>query len=256
MTSLEADKRGGIADDAIAPDTWRPHREATTMKIGVLGTGMVGQAIAGKLAELGHAVVVGTRDPAATLARTTPDGMGNPPFRSWREKHPAVELGTFAQAGAHGELVVNATSGSATVAAVKAAGEENLAGKVLIDVSNPLDFSRGRPPSLSVCNTDSLGEQIQRAIPAAKVVKALNIVNASLMVNPRQLADGAHSIFVCGNDAGAKAQVSKLLESFGWQDILDLGDITNARGTEMYLALWVRVFGAVKTPTFSLKIVR
>jgi len=226
------------------------------MKIGVLGTGTVGRAIASKLAELGHAVLVGTRDPAATLSRTDPDMYGNPPFKVWREKHPKVELGTFAQAAAHGELVVNATAGGVSIEALEAAGETNLAGKIVVDLANPLDFSRGMPPSLSVCNTDSLGEQIQRAFPRSKVVKTLNTMNAHLMVGPGQLADGAHTVFVSGNDAAAKGTVTKLLESFGWKDIVDLGDITTARGTEMMLPIWVRVFGATKSPMFSFKLVR
>lgn len=226
------------------------------MKIGVLGTGPVGQTIAAKLSELGHSVFVGTRDPAATLARTDNDVFGNPPFKVWREKHPGIAFGTFAQAATHGELVVNATQGAASVEVLKAAGEKNLAGKVLVDIANPLDFSKGMPPSLTVCNTDSLGEQIQRAFPQTKVVKTLNTMNAYLMVGPKQLADGDHTVFVSGNDASAKQTVTKLLESFGWRDIFDLGDITTARGTEMILAIWVRVWGATKNPMFSFKLVR
>jgi len=226
------------------------------MKIGVLGTGPVGQAVASKLAELGHAVFVGTRDPAATLTRTNPDTFGNPPFRVWREKHPNIEFGTLSQAAAHGELVVNATTGTGSIEALRAAGEKNLAGKILVDIANPLDFSRGMPPSLTVCNTDSLGEQIQRTFPAVKVVKTLNTMNAYLMVGPRQLADGAHTVFVSGNDAAAKKSVTELLQSFGWKDIVDLGDITTARGTEMILPIWVRVWAATGNPMFSFKLVR
>jgi predicted dinucleotide-binding enzyme len=226
------------------------------MKIGVLGTGPVGQTIAAKLSELAHSVIVGTRDPAATLARTDNDMFGNPPFKVWREKHPGIEFGTFAQAATHGELVVNATQGGASLEVLKSAGEKTLAGKVLIDIANPLDFSKGMPPSLTVCNTDSLGEQIQRAFPQTKVVKTLNTMNAYLMVGPKQLADGAHTVFVSGNDAAAKQTVTKLLESFGWRDIFDLGDITTARGTEMILPIWVRVWGATKNPMFSFKLVR
>jgi predicted dinucleotide-binding enzyme len=226
------------------------------MKIGVFGTGTVGQTIAAKLSDLGHRVVVGTRDPAATLARTEPDTFGNPPFKVWREKHPNVELGTLAQAAAHGEVVVNATQGAASLDALKAAGDKNLAGKVVIDIANPLDFSKGMPPSLTVCNSDSLGEQIQRAFPQAKVVKTLNTMSAYLMVGPRQLADGAHTVFVSGNDAAAKQTVTELLKTFGWQDIVDLGDITTARGTEMLLPIWVRIWGATKNPMFQFKLVR
>lgn len=225
-------------------------------KIAVLGTGPVGQAVATKLAELGHTVFVGTRDPAATLARDQPDSFGNPPFRVWRENHPEIELGTHEQAAAQGEIIVNATTGTGSLQALKAAGEQNLAGKILIDIANPLDFSRGMPPSLTVCNDDSLGEQIQRAFPEAKVVKTLNTMNAYLMVGPEQLADGDHTIFVSGNDAGAKEAVTNLLRDFGWKDIVDLGDITTARGTEMVLPIWVRVWAATGNPMFSFKLVR
>lgn len=226
------------------------------MKIGVFGTGVVGKTIAAKLAELGHTVAIGTRDPAATLARNEPDRYGNPPLKVWLESHATIALVTFAQAASDGELLVNATEGTASLAVLKAAGEKNLAGKILLDISNPLDFSKGMPPSLTVCNTDSLGEQIQRALPQLRVVKTLNTVNASLMVGPKQLADGAHTMFLCGNDAGAKETARTLLQSFGWSDIVDLGDITNARGTEMLLPIWVRLWGALQTPMFSFKLVR
>jgi predicted dinucleotide-binding enzyme len=226
------------------------------MKIGVLGTGPVGQAIAAKLAELGHGVLVGTRDPKATLARTDPDIFGNPPFKVWRENHPEIEFGTHAQAAAHGELVVNATTGAGSIEALRAAEDKNLAGKILIDIANPLDFSKGMPPSLTVCNTDSLGEQIQRAFPDVKVVKALNTMNAYLMVGPQQLAGGEHTSFVSGNDAAAKERVTELLRSFGWKDIVDLGDITTARGTEMFLPLWARMYMSLGNPMFSIKVVR
>jgi predicted dinucleotide-binding enzyme len=226
------------------------------MKIGVLGTGPVGQAVAAKLADLRHAVFVGTRDPAGTLTRTNPDSFGNPPFRVWREKHPSIEFGTLAQAAAHGELVVNATTGTGSIEALRAAGEENLAGKILIDIANPLDFSRGMPPSLTICNTDSLGELIQRTFPESKVVKTLNTMNAYLMVAPGQLAGADHTVFVSGNDAEAKKSVTELLHSFGWKDVVDLGDITNARGTEMMLPIWARVWAATGNPMFSFKLVR
>ncbi|MFG1830843.1 NADPH-dependent F420 reductase [Micromonospora chersina] len=226
------------------------------MKIAVLGTGMVGQALAGRLAELGHEVTVGTRDVAATLARTTPDGMGNPPYAAWAAEHPQVRLTPFADAAAGAELLVNATSGNVSIAALQAAGTDNLAGKILIDIANPLDFSKGFPPTLFVKDTDSLGEQIQAAFPQLRVVKTLNTLTAALMVNPRALADGDHSVFVSGNDAEAKKTVTGLLESFGHADVIDLGDITTARGTEMVLPVWLRLMGALDTPMFNFKIVR
>jgi predicted dinucleotide-binding enzyme len=226
------------------------------MKIAVLGTGGVGQAVGGKLAELGHEVVFGTRDTAATLARTEPDGMGNPPFSTWIQSHPQVRLDTFANAAATGELVVNATSGSVSLAALTAAGADNLAGKVILDISNPLDFSRGFPPTLFVSDTDSLAEQLQRAFPDSRFVKSLNTLNANLMVDPKQLAGGDHSIFVSGDDAAAKRTVTDLLRAFGWTDVIDLGDLSTARATEMLLPVWLRLFGALGTPAFNLKVVR
>lgn len=226
------------------------------MKIAILGTGTVGQSLTGRLHELGHDVTVGTRDVAATLARTEPDGMGNPPFATWAQGHLGVPLRTFAEATADAQVVVNATSGGVSLAALDAAGRDNLAGKVLLDISNPLDASKGFPPSLSVCNTDSLAEQIQAAFPESRVVKSLNTLTAALMVYPRQLAEGQHSVFLSGNDTDAKATVRGLLESFGHTDIIDLGDITTARGAEMVLPLWLRLMGSLNTPLFQFKIVR
>jgi predicted dinucleotide-binding enzyme len=227
------------------------------MRIGVLGTGMVGQVLAAKLAEAGHEVVVGTRDPAATLARQEPDGYGNPPFSAWHAQHPDVKVGSFADAATHGELVVNATAGGASLEALRLAGAANLDGKVLVDVANPLDFSQGMPPSLSVANTDSLGERLQRAFPDVRVVKSLNTMNALLMADPRQLADGDHTVFVCGDDDEAKAQVTQLLtEAFGWRDVIDLGDLSAARATEMVLPVWLRLMGTLRTPAFNFKVVR
>ncbi len=225
------------------------------MQIAVLGTGPVGQTVAAKLTDLGHEVTIGTRDPVATLARTEPDIFGNPPFSTWLAEHPQVPLVVLAEAASSGDVIVNATSGTGSIAALEAAGEDNLAGKVLVDIANPLDFSQGMPPSLFVSNTDSLGEQIQRRFPQARVVKALNTMNAYLMVDPGQLAGGDHTVFVAGNDADAKSTVRELLGSFGWSDIVDLGDITSARGTEMYVALWLRLF-ALGSPMFSVKVVR
>ncbi|MBB5868180.1 putative dinucleotide-binding enzyme [Allocatelliglobosispora scoriae] len=226
------------------------------MRIAVLGTGAVGRALAGRLAELGHEVSIGTRDVAATLAQTAVDGMGNQPFTVWAQAHTQVPLLTFADAAAGAEVVVNATSGTVSLAALTAAGSDNLAGKPLLDISNPLDFSKGFPPSMSVPDTDSVAERIQAAFPTALVVKTLNTMTATLMVYPRQLADGDHSAFLSGNDAGAKALARELLESFGHTDIIDLGDITTARGAEMIMPLWLRAMGALGTSIFQFKIVR
>lgn len=227
------------------------------MNIGVLGSGIVAKTIAGKLASLGHSVKLGTRDPKATLARDEKDMAGGPPIRVWLETQPKVSLVTFAEAAAHGEIIVNALSGGGALPALGLAGANNLAGKIMIDISNPLDFSKGFPPSLSVCNTDSLGEQIQREFPKTKVVKTLNTVNAFLMVDPKLLAGGDHTMLLCGNDAEAKKEVTRILtEWFGWKDVVDVGDITNARGTEMWVVLWSRIYNATKNPMFGMKLVR
>lgn len=226
------------------------------MRIAVLGTGVVGRTVAGALADLGHRVTVGTRDVPSTLARQEPDVMGNPPFAVWVADHPKVDLARFADAASAAELVVNATSGGASLAALGEAGADNLAGKVLVDIANPLDFSHGMPPTLLVKDTDSLAEQIQRAFPDARVVKTLNTMNARLMVAPKSLADGDHSVFLSGNDPAAKATVVGLLRELGWTDIIDLGDISTARGPEMTLPIWLRLMGALDKPVFNLKIVR
>jgi predicted dinucleotide-binding enzyme len=213
------------------------------MKIGILGTGIVGKTLGTKLAKLGHDVRMGSR------------AAGGEKAKAWvKETGSKSSEGTFADAAAHGEIVFNCTSGMASLEALKAAGAKNLQGKVLIDVSNPLDFSRGMPPTLSVCNTDSLGEQIQRAYPTAKVVKSLNTVTAAVMVEP-SLIPGVHTMFVSGNDAKAKAEVISLLKTgFGWKEVMDLGDITGARSQEMILPLWLRLFTNLKTPNVSIHV--
>jgi len=214
------------------------------MKVGILGSGMVGQTIGGKVAELGHEVMLGTRDITK--------------LQDWlRQVGGNARVSSFAEAAAHGEILFNATNGGGSLQALSLAGEANMNGKILVDISNPLDFSHGMPPSLFVSNTDSLGEQIQRAFPNVRVIKTLNTVTASLMVNPRQLADGNHHIFVSGNDAGAKAQVINLLTTwFGWKHIIDLGMITTARGPEMYLPIWLQLWGALGTGMFNIQVVK
>ncbi|WP_431936172.1 NADPH-dependent F420 reductase [Micromonospora sp. RP3T] len=217
------------------------------MRIAVLGTGMVGRAIAARAAELGHEVTVGTREVATTRAGS---------WDEWASSHPGIALAGYADAAAGADLVVNATNGDGSLPALDAAGAENLAGKILLDIANPLDFSQGFPPTLSVLNDDSLGERIQRAFPGTRLVKALNTLTADLMVHPQQLADGDHTVFVSGDDADAKGVVTELLTSFGHTDVLDLGDITTARGTEMLLPIWLRLYGRLGTPLFNVKVVR
>jgi 8-hydroxy-5-deazaflavin:NADPH oxidoreductase len=227
------------------------------MNVGVLGTGMVGRTLAWGLSEIGHDPMIGTRDPAALAGRTDRDAMGNQPFPEWHAEHPSVGVGTFAEAGAHGSMIFNATSGAASLEALHLAGEANLDGKVLVDVSNPLDFSQGFPPSLFVANTDSLAEQIQRTFPGARVVKSLNTMSAPLMVDPAAVGGGEHVVFVSGDDAAAKGDVSTLLrDGWGWQHVIDLGDLSSARGAEMYLLLWLRLMGSLDTPRFNISLVR
>lgn len=227
------------------------------MQIGIFGTGVVGQTIAAALVAKGHAVMIGTRDPRATLERESGSAFNRTPFRDWQKANAAVKLGTFAEAARFGEVLVNATSGSGALPALQGAGADALGDRILLDVANPLDFSKGFPPSLTVCNTDSLGEQIQRAFPKLRVVKTLNTTNTLVMVNPGAVGGGDHSMFICGNDAEAKGRVAQWLRDwFGWRDVIDLGDITNARGTEMLLPIWVRLMGVLGTPMFNFKIVR
>jgi len=226
------------------------------MKIAVLGTGIVGRTLAAALTGKGHSVQMGTRDVRATLARTESGGMGQPSFSQWHAEFPQVQVTALADAAAFGELVFCALLGQGALPGLQKAGV-GLNGKILVDVSNPLDFSQGMPPTLTVVNTDSLGEQIQHHFPATRVVKTLNTVAAPLMVNPQAVAGGDHTLFISGNDADAKAAVTGYLrEWFGWQQIIDLGDITTARGSEMVLALWIRLMVALGTPMFNYKIMR
>ena len=214
------------------------------MKIGVLGTGMVGATLATRFAALGHEVRMGARD------------AKNPKAAVWAEAAGAkASHGTFADAAAFGEIVFNCTNGAGSLDALAAAGAENLRGKILVDVANPLDFSRGMPPFLFAGNTDSLAERIQEAFPEARVVKTLNTVNAEVMVDPG-LVPGVSDVFVCGNDAAAKGEVTRILKEWlGWSVVIDLGDITGARGTESYLLLWLRLWGTFKTPHLNIHVV-
>jgi 8-hydroxy-5-deazaflavin:NADPH oxidoreductase len=215
------------------------------MRIGILGTGVVGATIGTKLVQLGHDVRMGAREATNAKAAAWAAPLGE------RASH-----GTFADAAAFGELLFNCTAGTASLAALEAAGRDALGAKVLVDVANPLDFSRGFPPTLSVCNADSLGEQIQRAFPELRVVKALNTMNTAVMVDPSRVP-GDHDAFLCGNDAGARAQVTAILRDwFGWRHVVDLGDITAARGTEMILPLWLRLYGTFKTGDLNFHVAR
>jgi predicted dinucleotide-binding enzyme len=229
------------------------------MKIAVIGTGTVGQAFASKLSSLGHKVMMGTRNVAAKLAGTGQDMYGNPPFSEWHAANKSVQLGTFAEAAAFGEIILNVTQGGKSINALKLAEAKNLDGKILVDIANPLDFSKGMPPVLlpELSNTNSLGEEIQKTFPGAKVVKTLNTMWAGLMVNPNMIGGGDHTAFICGNDAEAKTKVKSLMNEFGWrnENILDLGDITSARGTEAVLPVWLRIWSATQNGAFNFKVV-
>jgi predicted dinucleotide-binding enzyme len=213
------------------------------MRIAVIGTGHAGRTLAQGFQRIGQDVVVGTRDPAATREREEWHGLDV----------PLAALGVVA---ADADLVVNATNGQASLSALGEVGSDHLAGKVIIDVANPLDFSQGFPPTLSVKDTDSLAEQLQRAFPEARVVKSLNTVTASVMVDPSTVGDGDTTVFVAGDDAEAREQVSGLLRELGWHDIVELDGLQNARGLEMWLPLWVRLMGALGTADFNIKVVR
>jgi hypothetical protein len=230
------------------------------MKIAIIGTGIVGKTIASKLVELNHDVMMGTRNVSDKLASTQTDNYGNPPFGEWIKTNSKVKLGSFAEAAAFGELVVNATNGSNSLTALILAGTKNLAGKVLIDIANPLDFSNGMPPSLlpGLNNTNSLAEEIQKTFPDAMVIKTLNTMWCGLMVNPNLVGNGDHINFISGNNSEAKNKVIKLLNQFGWLDknIIDIGDITGARATESLLPIWLKVMGVTKNGAFNFRLVR
>ncbi len=212
------------------------------MRMGVLGSGMVAQGLSARLAELGHDVVIGTRDAEK--------------LRGWQSSNQKVLVGSFADTAAYGDMLFNATNGAGSLNALILAGEANLADKILVDVSNPLDFSNGFPPSLTVFDHDSLAEQIQRAFPTTRVVKTLNTVAARVMTHPLEVANGDHHVFISSDDVDAKEQVTSLLQSFGWIHIFDLGDLSTARGTEAYVMLWVRLYGSLNTGMINIKVMK
>jgi hypothetical protein len=223
------------------------------MKIGILGSGVVAQTLGAKLLQLGHDVVLGTRDPRKLDEKKNMAGS----LRDWlAQTGNQGRVGTFQEAASHGELLVNATLGEVSIDALRMAGADKLGPKVLIDTANQLDFSKGMPPRSLASQDNCLAEQIQAAFPNLKVVKSLNTVSAPVMVDPKAVKGGDHTIFVSGNDPAAKAQVAELLASFGWSDVLDLGDISSARGPEMYMPLWIRLWGAAGTPMLNIKVAR
>jgi hypothetical protein len=226
------------------------------MKIGIIGSSAVAQTLGAKLIELGHDVVLGTRDPA----KLDDERRMASTLREWlaavaKTGRPG-KVASFRDAAAHGDLLFNATHGQVSIDALKLAEADKVGPKVLIDVANELDFSKGMPPGALASQTNCLAERIQTAFPNLKVVKSLNTIGAPVMVNPRALAGGEHTVFVSGNDVAAKAAAAELLKSFGWKDVLDLGDVSSARGPEMYMAMWIRLWGATGTGMINVKVVR
>lgn len=213
------------------------------MRIAMVGTGPMGRTLGDGLAKAGHDVVVGTRDPDRTRARDDWKGV-------------KLQLASYGEIGTGADLVVNATSGASSLDALKAVGADALGGKVLIDIANPLDNSHGFPPTLLMSNTDSLAEQIQRAFPDARVVKAFNTVTVAVLVNPKAFRGEETTIFLAGDDADARATAAGIASDLGWSDVVQFDDLTAARGLEMWLPLWIRLFRQFGTSMFNIKVVR
>jgi 8-hydroxy-5-deazaflavin:NADPH oxidoreductase len=223
------------------------------MKIGIIGSGVVGQTLGTAWAGLGHDVAIGTRDPAKIDEKK----MFAASLREWRaQTKDRGKIVTFQEAAAFGDVLVNATGGEVSIEALRLAGADKVGGKVLMDIANELDHSRGMPPRPLASDERCLAEKIQATFPNLKVVKTLNTITAVVMVNPKGVAGGDHTVFISGNDAGGKAQVAELLKAMGWTDILDLGDVSTARGPEMYMALWLRLWGATRTGNINIKVQR
>jgi hypothetical protein len=225
------------------------------MQIAIIGTGGVARTLAGALATKGHDVVLGSRDPAAALARDDVNQQTGTTLAGWADANPSVEIVPNAEAAAHGETVWNATSGTAAIPALEA-GAADLDGRIVVDIANPIVRSDAGV-TLEPIGTDSLAERIQRALPNARVVKALNTVTAAVMIDPGSLAGGDHSLPICGNDDDAKRKVAGWLSDwFGWRDVYDLGDLTAARAQEAYLLFWLRLMQTSGSSIVSTKIVR
>ncbi len=226
------------------------------MKIGILGTGDVGKTLGAALVRRGHDVMLGTRDVRKKMAEkaAAEDSVS---FHDWIGRHKKVRLATFAEAVAHGEILMNATAGHASLDVLAKVRPADLKGKILIDIANALGPWGEGPIELFVANTDSLAERIQRAHPSLRVVKALNTVTAHIMVNPAGLAGGDHDVFVAGNDPDARDRVTRFLrDEFGWKTVIDLGDLTAARGLEMMIMVWLKLWAAFGTADFNYRIAR
>lgn len=231
------------------------------MKVGIIGSGVVGQTLGAKLIELGHDVVLGTRDPKKmdekkNMAVTLNEWLASVKNPSSASGQGKGKVASFKEAAVHGEVLISATHGQNSIDALKLAEADKCGGKILMETGNELDFSKGMPPGTLAAQDHCLAENIQKAFPNLKVVKAFNMMSAPLMVNPKMLKGGDHTFLICGNDPAAKSQVTEILKSFGWTDVLDLGDIAAARGCEMYLGLWIRLWGSLQTPIVNIKVVR
>lgn len=226
------------------------------MRIGILGTGGVARTLAGALAVNGHEVVMGSRDPAAALARDEVNQQTGTTLSGWHGDHPSATIGTFAEAATHGEVLLLATSGEGALHALEAGGADRLRDPIVIDITNPI-VRTPEGVALDPAITDSLAEHIQRAYPNVRVVKALNTVTAALMIDPGSVAGGDHTLPISGDDEEAKEQVAAWLgEWFGWRDVLDLGDLTAARAQEAYLLFWLRLMQTTGTPMVTTKVLR
>ncbi len=222
------------------------------MKIGLIGSGVVAQTLGKKLVELGHEVYLGTRDPKKLDEKKNMAGTLNEWLASVNHKAKVV---TFKETAAQGEILINATHGQASVEALHLAEADKVGPKVLIDTANELDFSKGKPQALA-SSARSVAGNIQSAFPNLKVVKTLNTIAAPIMVNPQIVKGGDHTIFMAGNDKDAKAKVADLLKSFGWTDIMDLGDISAAHGPEMYMGMWVSLYASLQNGMINIKVQR
>jgi len=227
------------------------------MKIAVLGTGMVGKTLAAALVKAGHTVAIGTRSPDATLAKDVPMEAEPIRYEDWLAARDGIAMHTFADAAVDADMVISSLSGKHAVPTLSQLAE-SLSGKVVVDTTNPLDFPDGPAPLLTVMNDDSLSEQIQRALPDARIVKALNTVGFSVMTRPAEIAGGNHILPICGNNSEAKTTVRSVLAELGWTEsqMIDLGDLSNARGMEAYMLYWFRLMHALGTADFNIAIQR
>ena len=226
------------------------------MKVGIFGTGDVGKTLGTALIRRGHDVMLGTRDVRKKMAEKASDGE-SVSFRDWLSKNKKIHLVSFSEAAAHGEMLMNATAGHASIEALSKVKPADLKDKILIDVSNALGPWGQGPLEMFVVNTDSLAERIQRAHPGLRVVKALNTVSSHLMANPAGLAGGDHDVFVAANDPESRDRVTRFLrEEFGWRTVIDLGDLASARAMEMMIMAWVKIYEALGTSDFNFKVVR